>query len=262
MRRPSSLRGGTTRCARTRKRHSGPPSKSWSGCGWLTLSATRSSDTAARHPRPARPRDASVFAGGAPRSDAREGCGQAGDLAPRAEDRAAARTTARVVRGHDVEIAQVVAAEAQARDHAGGHVDPALGPAVREEALRAASPVARDPHAALDIHGETVGPFGRDGRQRRRATARIERMPEHARARGVAVVDARAVRREADAVGEQHAAVELGALPLAVDAPALAGDALALDAEGIGLHRAGVDAALRVGEEIVEAGRVVAHEED
>src|SRR5262249_21711719 len=84
---------------------------------------------------------------------------------------------------------------------------------------------------------------------------------EHARLRRVAVIDRRAIGRETDTVGERYPAVELFRLPRCVDPPALAGHALALELEGVRLHRTRVDAALSVGEQIIEAGRIVAREQ-
>src|SRR5262245_43880160 len=196
-------------------------------------------------------------------SDPRKRRRQTGDLAARAKDRAAARRVGSVVGADHVKVAQVGSPEAEARHGARRHLETCVRRAVRQVALYRACQVEGDPDPALGVYREAVGAaLDADGRLGRGATGRVELVNEHACACSVGVVDRATVRCEADAVGERDSAVELRRRVLRIDPPALAGDALALELEGIGLHRPGVHASLGVGEQVVEAGRIVTREQD
>src|SRR5262249_17153691 len=178
-------------------------------------------------------------------SDARERRRQTRDVAARAEDRAASLPVVRVVGADDVEIAQIRAAETEAGHSARGHLEPPVGPAIWLIALHGTPLVEGDPDPPLGIDREAVGvAVDTDRCLGCRVAGRVELVHKHAGLRRVAVVDRPAVGRETDAVRERDSAVERRPLFGRVDPPALAGDALTLELERVGLHGARVDTAL------------------
>src|SRR5262245_64020602 len=105
--------------------------------------------------------------------DPRERRQQAGDVAAAAEDRAAALGVGQVVGAHHVEIAQVGASEAQARDRARRNIDARVGLPVGQEALHRAGLVEGDPDPALGVDRQPVGPALHTDRCQDRKSTRL-----------------------------------------------------------------------------------------
>src|SRR5262245_58843100 len=72
------------------------------------------------------------------------------------EDRAPARRVVGVVGGHDVEVLAVGAAEAEARDERGGHVDANVESSLGREALDASAVDNGDPYASVLVDREAI----------------------------------------------------------------------------------------------------------
>ena len=105
-------------------------------------------------------------------SDARERRRQTGDVAVRAEDRAASLRVVGIVGADDVEIAQINAAEAEAGHCARRHLEAPLGPAVWLIALHGARLVEGDPAGRGSRPAYPAG--GADPLRRRRASGHPE----------------------------------------------------------------------------------------
>jgi hypothetical protein len=181
--------------------------------------------------------------------------GEAGHVRARAEDRAALMVRRAVRTGDDVEVLQVVAGEAEAGDHRQRRGDVAAMRSVRLEDRHAAAARIGDPDRAVGRHLQPVGdaafaqrrelPPGADRPVRRHV------VDPHQPAAGVGVVEARPVRREAEAVGQHDAVGERAHRPVQIDHVKEA--RLGRVGEDPVAERADIDAAGGVGAEIVEA---------